>query len=73
MKLHPNGSTASTFLEVGKSIRLRPLSGDSGDFSQTNPEAPPYNHGLKTHFKWFKEHGVVEFVGPLMSDICNQD
>ena len=49
------------------------FSGDSGDFSQTNPEAPPYNHGLKTHFKWFKEHGVVEFVGPLMSDICNQD
>ena len=25
MKLHPNGSTASTFREVGKSIRLRPL------------------------------------------------
>ena len=49
------------------------FSGDSGDFSQTNPEAPPYNHGLKTRFKWFKEHGVVEFVGPLMSDICNQD
>ena len=39
----------------------------------TNSEAPPYNHGLKTHFKWFKEHGVVEFVRPLMSDICNQD
>ena len=49
------------------------FSGDSGDFSQTNPEAPPYNHGLKTCFKWFKEHGVVEFVEPLMSDICNQD
>ena len=49
------------------------FTGDSGDFSQTNPEAPPYNHGLKTRFKWFKEHGVVEFVGPLMSDICNQD
>ena len=45
------------------------FSRDSGDFSQTNPEAPPYNHGLKTRFKWFKEHGVVEFVGPLMSDI----
>ena len=25
MKLHPDGSTASTFREVGKSIRLRPL------------------------------------------------
>ena len=49
------------------------FSGDSGDFSQTNPKAPPYNHVLKTRFKWFKEHGVVEFVGPLMSDICNQD
>ena len=49
------------------------FSRDSGAFSQTNSEAPPYNHGLKTHFKWFKEHGVVEFVGPLMSDICNQD
>ena len=49
------------------------FSGDSGDFSQTHPEAPPFNHGLKIHFKWFKEYGVVEFVGPLMADICNQD
>ena len=49
------------------------FSGDSGDFSQTNLEAPPYNHGLKARFKWLKEHGVVEFVGPLMADICNQD
>ena len=47
--------------------------GDSGDFSQTNPEVPPYNHGLKAQFKWFKDYGVVEFVGPLMADICNQD
>ena len=23
------------------------FSGDSGDFSQTSPEVPPYNHGLK--------------------------
>ena len=42
-------------------------------FLRQIPKAPPYNHGLKTHFKWFKEHGVVEFVGSLMSDICNQD
>ena len=47
--------------------------GDSGDFSQTHPRVPPFNHGLKTHFKRFKENGVVEFVGPLMADICNQD
>ena len=26
------------------------FSGDSGDFSQTNPEVPPYNHGLKARF-----------------------
>ena len=49
------------------------FSGDSGDFSQTNPDVPPYNHGLKARFKWFKDYGVVEFVGPLMADICNQD
>ena len=47
--------------------------GDSGDFSQTNPEVPPYGHGLKAQFKWFKDCGVVEFVGPLMADVCNQD
>ena len=29
------------------------FSGDSRDFSQTNPDIPPYNHGLKARFKWF--------------------
>ena len=64
-----------TYDDNTKRIQLANVgfSEDSGGFSQTNPKAPPYNHGLKTCFKWFKEHGVVEFVGPLMSDICNQD
>ena len=38
-----------------------------------NPDSPPYNHGLKVCYKWFKEFPSVEFVGPLMADICNQD
>ena len=64
-----------TYYDNIKRIQLanEGFSGDSGDFSQTNPELPPYNHGLKTRFKWFKDYGVVEFVGPLMADICNQD
>ena len=30
------------------------FSGDSGDFSQTNPEVPPYNHGLKHNLNGLK-------------------
>ena len=49
------------------------FTGDSGDFTQINPDSPPYNHGLKIRHKWFKDFVTVEFVGPLMADICNQD
>ena len=49
------------------------FTGESGDFTQSNPDAPPYNHGLKTRHKWFKDSATVEFIGPLMADICNQD
>ena len=49
------------------------FTGDSGDFTQINPDSPPYNYGLKIRHKWFKDFVTVEFVGPLMADICNQD
>ena len=49
------------------------FTGDSGNFAQINPDAPPFNHGLKLRHKWFKDFTTVEFVGPLMADICNQD
>ena len=64
-----------TYDENTKKIQLsnEGFTGDSGDFTQINPDTPLYNHGLKVHHKWFKDFAVVEFVGPLMADICNQD
>ena len=64
-----------TYDENTKKIQLsnKGFTGDSGDFTQINPDSPPYNHGLKVCHKWFKDFAVVEFVGPLMADICNQD
>ena len=41
MKLHPNGSTASTFREVRKSIRLRPLSRRPAPRHLLDPEEVP--------------------------------
>ena len=49
------------------------FSGESGDFSQTHPNSIPFNHGLKARHSWFKDVKTVEFMGPLMADICNQD
>ena len=64
-----------TYNDTTKKIQLsnEGFTGDSGDFTQINPDSPPYNHGLKMRYKWFKEFPSVEFVGPLMADICNQD
>ena len=64
-----------TYDENTKKIQLcnEGFTGDSGDFTQINPDSPPYNHGLKVRHKWFKDFAVVEFVGPLMADICIQD
>ena len=64
-----------TYNENTKNIQLsnEGFTGDSGDFTQINPDSPPYNHGLKVCSKWFKDVVVVEFIGPLMADICNQD
>ena len=64
-----------TYDENTKKIQLsnEDFTGDSGDFTQINPDSPPYNHGLKVRHQWFKDFAVVEFVGPLMADICNQD
>ena len=49
------------------------FSGESGDFSQTHPNSIPFNHGLKARHSWFKDVKTVEFIGPFMADICNQD
>ena len=64
-----------TYNDSTKKIQLanEGFTGDSGDFTQINPNSPPYNHGLKIRHKWFEDFVVVEFVGPLMADICNQD
>ena len=67
--------TLLSYDENTKKIQLanEGFTGDSGDFTQINPDSPPYNHGLKICHKWFKDFVTVEFVGPLMADICNQD
>ena len=64
-----------TYDDSTKKIQLanEGFTGDSGNFAQINPDAPPFNHGLKLRHKWFKDFTTVEFVGPLMADICNQD
>ena len=58
------------------------FSGESGNFAQTHPKVTPINYGLKERGEWFKKVNTipgstdptcVEFIGPLMADICNQD
>ena len=68
--------TLLNYNENAKKIQLANagFSGDSGNFAQTQPLTPPLNKGLKARYIWFDENTVsVEFIGPLMSDICNQD
>ena len=50
-----------TYNENTKKIQLsnEGFTGDSGDFTQINPDTPPYNHGLKVRHKWFKDFAVV--------------
>ena len=62
-----------TYNENTKKFQLsnEGFTGDSGDFTQINPDVPPYNHGLKIP-SMVQRFAVVEFVGPLMADICNQ-
>ena len=59
------------------------FTGESGSFTQTHPKKIPANYGLKERGDWFKkvetipgnttDPACVEFAGPLMADICNQD
>ena len=61
-------------MKILKKIQLanEGFTGDSGDFTQINPDSPPYkqinpdsppyNHGLKIHHKWFKDFVTVEFM-----------
>ena len=56
---------------------------ESGSFTQTHPRKTPVNYGLKERGVWFKkvttipgnttDPTCVEFMGPLMANICNQD
>ena len=61
--------------ENAKKVQLSSIgfSGESGDFSQTHPNSILFNHGLKARHSWFKDVKTVEFMGPLMADICNPD
>ena len=45
-----------TYDDSTKKIQLsnEGFTGDSGDFTQINPDVPPYNHGLKVCHKWFQ-------------------
>ena len=68
--------TLLNYNENSKKIQLANagFSGDSGNFAQTHPLVPPLNKGLRTRYIWFDENSVsVEFIGPLMANICNQD
>lgn len=68
-----------------KKIQLSAIgySGDEGYFNTTHPLGDTvtiggqtrrrFNEGLKERSKWFGNNYEVEFVGPLLADICNQD
>lgn len=60
---------------IQKKIQLSAVgfSGESGNFAQTSPTTTPFNHGLRSRSEWFKDTHCVEFIGPLLADICNQD
>ena len=59
------------------------FTGESGSFTQTHPQKLPANYGFKERGDWFKkvttipenttDPTCVEFMGPLMADICNED
>ena len=51
-----------TYDDSTKKIQLanEGFTGDSGNFAQINPDAPPFNHGLKLRHKWFKDFTTVE-------------
>ena len=67
--------TLLNYSEESKKIQMSSIgfSGESGNFAQTHPNRVPFNHGLKARSAWFKDVNTVEFMGPLMTDVCNQD
>ena len=67
--------TLLNYSENAKKIQMSSIgfSGESGNFAQTHPNKVPFNHGLKARSAWFKDVNTVEFMGPLMADVCNQD
>lgn len=67
--------TLLNFNKQAKEVQLAAIgfSGERGDFTQTDPVKDPFNFGLKERNEWFKDKTCVEFMGPFLADICNQD
>ena len=67
--------TLLNYSENAKKIQMSSIgfSGESGNFAQTHPNKVPFNHGLKARSAWFRDVNTVEFMGPLMANVCNQD
>ena len=67
--------TLLNYNQGAKKVQLAAIgfSGEKGDFDQTNPEKDPFSYGLKARYGWFNGKTCVEFMGPLLADICNQD
>ena len=54
--------------------------GDEGDFEATHPTKPlpgrdasSLNSGLFSRSPWFRGNTSVQFAGPILADICNQN
>ena len=56
------------------------FTGDEGDFEATHPtnplpgrDASALNGGLFRRSPWFRGNKTVQFAGPILADICNQN
>ena len=67
-----------------KQMQMVGFAPEGGNMDSNNPDDIPVSIGLNNRAKWWekvetndneqwKEPTCVEFVGPLMADICNQD
>ena len=74
-----------TLLSYSHDTKLNQLgaigyTGDEGDFDAIHPTKPPtggdatsLNGGLYRQSPWFRGNKTVQFAGPLLADICNQN
>ena len=77
--------TLLTYNNQTKKIQLSAIgySGDEGNFNTTHPDGDIVviggqnrrllNEGLRERSRWFGNNYEVEFAGPLLADICNQE